>query len=59
MLHPVFDVALLHFMQPIELSGKAFPVCMPKQHSQTLVGESATVSGWGHTRAGNTVADTQ
>ena len=59
MLHPDFDAALLHLMQPIELSVKAFPACMPKQHSQTLVGESATVSGWGHTQAGNTVDDTQ
>ena len=41
-----YDLALLRFYEPVEFKPNVIPICIPDE-DETLVGETAWVTGWG------------
>ena len=53
------DIAVITLEEPLLLSTKINPICLPSitDTSQTYEGETATVAGWGITETGKTSTD--
>ena len=53
------DIAIITLEEPLLLSTKINPICLPfiKDTSQTYEGVTATVAGWGKTQTGKTSTD--
>ena len=48
-----YDLALLRFYEPVTFQPNIIPVCIPGD-DETLVGETAWVTGWGRLYEGET-----
>ena len=53
------DIAIITLEEPLLLSSKINPICLPSiaDTSKTYEGMTATVSGWGKTQTGQTSTD--
>ena len=47
------DLSILTLSSPVSFSPAALPVCLPGYVNKSYQGEVATVTGWGHTIAGD------
>ena len=49
-----YDLALVKLEKPVELAPNVHPICLPGNDDR-LVGENATVTGWGRLSEGGTL----
>lgn len=49
-----YDLALVKLDAPLEFAPHIAPICLPK-HDHLLIGENATVTGWGRLSEGGTL----
>ncbi|CAG7829450.1 unnamed protein product [Allacma fusca] len=61
-IHPQYaeinqDIGLCYFDEPIEVSDKAVPICLPYEKDHTFAGEKGIITGWGRTSDHGTAAN--
>ena len=47
-----FDFAVITLAAPVNFSAAVAPICLPGAEASLYTGETATITGWGHTSSG-------
>ena len=47
-----FDFAIITLAAPVNFSAAVAPICLPGAEASLYTGETATITGWGHTSSG-------
>ena len=47
-----FDFAVITLAAPVNFSVAVAPICLPGAEASLYTGETATITGWGHTSSG-------
>ena len=54
-----FDFAVITLAAPVNFSAAVAPICLPGAEASLYTGETATITGWGHTLCTNRVLESK